>query len=49
MTIMRYSKELSVIVILIFVISAVGLLGGCSSKPAPKPLPDILGSPVILA
>lgn len=42
---MRYSKVLSIIVVVIFIISAVGLLGGCSNKPAPKPLPDMLGIP----
>lgn len=45
MTIVRYSKLFTSIVLLIFVITAIGLLGGCSSRPAPKPLPDMLGSP----
>ncbi len=29
---------------LCFVIVVVGLAGGCSNKPAPKPLPGMLGS-----
>lgn len=37
-TIMRYSKLLVTIVLLIFLVSAVGLLGGCGNNPAPKPL-----------
>jgi spore germination protein len=41
-TILRYSKVLTGIVLLCFVIMVVGLAGGCSSKPAPKPL---TGSP----
>ncbi len=44
MTILRYSKVLTSIVLLCFVIMVVGLAGGCSNKPAPKPLPGMLGS-----
>lgn len=40
---MRYSKIVTGIVLLIFVIMVVGLAGGCS-KPAPKPLPGMPGS-----
>jgi len=43
-TIVRYSKLLTSIVLIIFLITAVLLLGGCGNKPAPKPLPDVLGS-----
>lgn len=42
---MRYSKAVTSILLIIFVITAIGLLGGCGSKPAPKPLPDMVGSP----
>ncbi|MBC8014441.1 MAG: glycoside hydrolase family 18 [Sporomusaceae bacterium] len=41
---MRYSKGLSIIVILLFIISAIGLVGGCTNKPAPKPLADNPGN-----
>ena len=43
--IVRYSKLVTVVVLIIFVITAIMLLGGCGNKPAPKPLPDMLGSP----
>lgn len=38
---MRYSKILTSIVLLCFVIMVVGLAGGCSNSPAPKPLPGM--------
>ena len=41
---MRYSKSLTSILLIFFVITAIGFLGGCSKKPAPKPLSDMLGS-----
>jgi len=42
--ILGYSKPLRGIVLFIFIIGVLGLLGGCANKPAPKPLPDMLGS-----
>ena len=44
MTILRYSKILTSIVLLLFVIMVIGISGGCSNKPAPKPLPDTPGT-----
>ncbi len=41
---MRSTKLLIVITLIIFVVSAVFLVGGCT-KPAPKPLPGMPGSP----
>jgi spore germination protein len=38
---LRYSKILTSIVLLCFVIMVVGLAGGCSNSPAPKPLPGM--------
>jgi len=42
---MRYSKLITSIVLIIFVLTVVGLVAGCGNKPAPKPLPGMLGSP----
>jgi spore germination protein YaaH len=36
---LRYSKFISSVVLILFVISVIGLVGGCGTKPAPKPLP----------
>jgi len=41
---MAYSRMLSTIVLMFFMITVVGVLGGCATKPAPKPLPDITAS-----
>lgn len=42
---MRYFKIITLILLLIFAFTTVGLLGGCGNKPAPKPLPGMLGTP----
>jgi spore germination protein YaaH len=36
---MRKSKFIAILVLLIFVVTALAMVGGCSKKPAPKPLP----------
>ncbi|WP_378957141.1 glycosyl hydrolase family 18 protein [Pelosinus sp. sgz500959] len=41
---MPYVKFVINTILLMFVITIIGLLGGCANKPAPKPLPGMLGS-----
>lgn len=43
-TIMGYFKFVTNTILLIFILTMTGLLGGCTNKPAPKPLPGMLGS-----
>ncbi|MDR3589603.1 MAG: glycosyl hydrolase family 18 protein [Negativicutes bacterium] len=45
MTVLRYSKVITVLVLIIFVLAALSLVDGCAKKPAPKPLPGDLGGP----
>lgn len=42
---MRYSKTITIIVLLLFAVTALAAVGGCTKKPAPKPLPNIPGAP----
>lgn len=42
---MRYSKTITIIVLLLFAVTALAAAGGCSKKPAPKPLQNTPGAP----
>lgn len=41
---MRYSKSLTIFILIVFAITAVALAAGCSKSPGPKPLPGAPGS-----
>lgn len=43
---MRYSKIITILVLVIFAVVALSLVGGCMKKPAPKPLPGAPGAVV---
>lgn len=41
---MRYSKFLTSIMLVLLLLATVGIISGCAKKPAPKPLPGMLGT-----
>ena len=43
-TYVRYSKWITILVLIMFAVTAVALVGGCAKKPAPKPLPGTPGT-----
>lgn len=43
---MRFSKTITILVLIIFALGAITAAGGCIKKPAPKPLPGMPGATV---